>query len=99
MLRCVKNTGSTPFSRKVLDAYVGVIEHAYEVNGDLIDPDIGHTEGGFRYLLSLSIMHFLPGAMRDLDIRIVRDNNVFVVREGSFGLRTYAIGTSEFDDP
>jgi hypothetical protein len=91
--------GPLPFSRKVLDAYIGVIRQAYEANGDRIDPDLGHNEGSFRYLLYQTITHFLPGAMRHLDVRIEQDNSVFVVREGAFGLRAYPIGTSESDDP
>lgn len=88
-----------PFSSQVLDAYVCVIRQAYEANGDRIDPDLGHNEGSFRYLLYQSVTHFLPGAMRDLNVRIEQDNSAFVVREGAFGLRAYPIGTSEFDDP
>jgi len=92
--------GPIPFSREVLDVYVGVIRQAYEANGDRIDPDLGHTEGSFRYLLYQTITNFLPGAMREFDdTRIEQDNSVFVVRQGAFGLRAYPIGTSEFDDP
>jgi hypothetical protein len=94
------NFGSVPFSREVLEAYLAIIGQAYEANGDRIDPDLGHNEGAFRYLLYQTITHFLPGAMKGLrDVRIEQDNTVFVVREGAFGLRSYAIGTSEFDDP
>jgi hypothetical protein len=95
----VKKFGPSPFSSQVLDAYVKVIGQAYEANGDRIDPDVGHNEGSFRYLVYQSITYFLPGAMRDLDVRIERDNSVFVIREGAFGLRAYPIGSSEFDDP
>lgn len=95
----VRNYGSLPFSREVLEAYLSVIGQAYEANGDRIDPDLGHNEGSFRYLLYQTITHLLPGAMKDLDVRIVEDNSVFVVREGVYGLRSYPIGTTEFDDP
>ena len=95
----VKTHGSLPFSREVLDAYLGVIGQAYEANGDRIDPDLGHNEGSFRYLLYQTITHLLPGAMKDLDVRIVLDNSVFVIREAEYGLRSYPIGTSEFDNP
>lgn len=95
----VKESSSIPFSRDVLEAYVAVIRQAYEANGDRIDPGLGHNEGAFRYLLYQTITYLLPGAMKDLDVRIEQDNSVFIVREGAFGLRTYAIGTSEFDDP
>jgi hypothetical protein len=94
------NFGSLPFSREVLEAYLAVIGQAYEANGDRIDPDLGHNEGAFRYLLYQTVTHFLPAAVKDIpNVRIELDNSVFVVREGSFGLRSYAIGTSEFDDP
>ena len=94
------NFGSLPFSREVLEAYLTVIGQAYEANGDRIDPDLGHNEGAFRYLLYQTVTHFLPAAVKDIpNVRIELDNSVFVVREGSFGLRSYAIGTSEFDDP
>jgi hypothetical protein len=95
----VKDNGSNPFSREVLEAYVAVIRQAYEANGDRIDPGLGHNEGAFRYLLYQTITYLLPGAMKNLDVRIEQDNSVLLVREGAFGLRTYAIGTSEFDDP
>jgi len=96
----VINFGSVPFSREVLEAYLAVIGQAYEANGDRIDPDLGHNEGAFRYLLYQSITHFLPGAMKSIpDTRIEQDNSVFVVRQGPYGLRSYAIGTSELDDP
>jgi hypothetical protein len=99
MVHGVKTPEPPPFSREVLDAYIGVIAQAYEANGDRIDPDLGHNEGSFRYLLYQTITHLLPGAMRGLDVRIVLDNSVFVIREGAFGLRSYPIGTSEFDNP
>jgi len=92
--------GPIPFSDAVIDAYIGVIRQAYEANGDRIDPDLGHNDGSFRYLIYQTITHFLPGAMRPFeDVRIEQDNSVFVVRQGAFGLRAYPIGTSEFDDP
>jgi hypothetical protein len=92
--------GPIPFSEAVLEAYIGVIRQAYEANGDRIDPDLGHNEGSFRYLIYQTITHFLPGAMRPFeDVRIESDNSVFVVRQGAFGLRAYPIGTSELDDP
>lgn len=95
----VINYGSLPFSREVLEAYVAVIGQAYEANGDRIDPDLGHNEGSFRYLLYQTITHLLPGAMKHLAVRIVQDNSVYVVREGAFGLRSYPIGTTELEDP
>jgi hypothetical protein len=94
------NLGPLPFSREVLEAYLAVIGQAYEANADRIDPDLGHNEGAFRYLLYQTITHFLPGAVKDIpNVRVELDNSVFVVREGPYGLRSYAIGTSEFDDP
>lgn len=96
----MKNFGSLPFSHEVLKAYLAVIGQAYEANGDRIDPDLGHNEGAFRYLLYQTVTHFLPAAVKDIpNVRIELDNSVYVVREGTFGLRSYAIGTSEFDDP
>lgn len=96
----MRESGPIPFSQAVLEAYIGVIREAYEANGDRIDPDLGHNEGSFRYLLYQTVTNFLPGAMREfVNVRIVQDNSVFVVRQGAFGLRAYPIGTSEFDDP
>lgn len=88
-----------PFSPEVLAAYVGAIRQAYEANGDKIDPEIGHNEGSFRYLVYQTTTFFLPGAMRGLSVEIEQDNNALVVREGGRGLRAYPIGTSEFDNP
>ena len=59
------NFGSLPFSREVLEAYLAVIGQAYEANGDRIDPDLGHNEGAFRYLLYQTVTHFLPAAVKD----------------------------------
>lgn len=88
-----------PFSPAVIDAYVGTINQAYDLNGDRIDPEIGHNEGAFRYLVYQTISFLLPGNMRGLPVQIVQDNNSLVVREGERGLRAYPIGSSEFDNP
>lgn len=96
----VNEPSPIPFSDAVLDAYVKVIRLAYEANGDRIDPELGHNEGSFRYLIYQTVTYFLPGAMRQFeDVRIEQDNSVFVVRQGAFGLRAYPIGTSELDNP
>ncbi len=88
-----------PFSRPLLDAYVGTLAQAYEANGPLIDPDLGHNEGAFRYLVYQTANYLLPGNLRGLRVDLEQDNNTLVLRENGNKLRAYPIGRSEKDDP
>jgi hypothetical protein len=88
-----------PFSRPLLDAYVSTMAFAYEANAQLIDPDLGHDEATFRYMVYKSLKHLVPGNIRDLGATVESDNGALVVRQGGNSLRSYAIGRSEHDDP
>jgi hypothetical protein len=88
-----------PFSVDVLDAYVMTLAQAYEANGPLIDPELGHSEGAFRYLVYQTVLHFLPGNLRGLRVGLEEDNNALVLIENGNRLRAYPIGRSELDDP
>lgn len=93
-------TPPLPFSQPLLDRYVAVIQRAYDVNEEHHDPDLGHTDGSFFYLLYESIKYFLPGALSDIRAALVElDSNAVVVTEGTRSLRSYHIGASEYDDP
>lgn len=89
-----------PFAPQVLDGVIEAISWAYAVNREHHDPEIGHDEGSFGYLLYKSITHRLPIVLASSDLaRVELIDGAAVVIQGDARLRVYRTGTSEFDDP
>jgi hypothetical protein len=88
-----------PFSRPLLDAYIATLATSYEANAQLIDPDLGHDEATFRYMVYKSVKALVPGNVRGLGAEVDSDSGALVIQQGSNSLRSYGIGRSEFDDP
>ena len=89
-----------PFSRNLINTFVGTIKRAYRRNQDSYDASIGHTIASFRFMLYESVKYYLPGDMQGISGAIVTlENNAIVVHQGMRTLRSYPVGTSEHDDP
>lgn len=87
------------FTNEIVEALVGAVNHAYEVNYDRYDPSVGHDLMTFGLMLFKSRVHYIKHLAHKYDwMRVAQIGPAFRFQIGEYTLASHRVGDSIDDD-